>query len=162
MKTCVMCPSKKPLKKEVRAHKYNECGLDYVTIKNLEVFGCQECGEQYLSFPHVEDLHRQIAKAIVLGKKELSGTDFKFLRKRLGFSRTQMAKLLKVTYAHLNRVEMEHKGHPVTTGMDNFVRSLVLQDIHCSPYELLDSVESRSNLNRVVVSQKGETWELAA
>lgn len=119
---CPNCGSKISDRRE--NHKYTACGLDYVTLVNVEVMHCKDCGELEVVIPKVEELHRVIARIVASGKSRLRGSEIKFLRKYLGHSGTDAAKALGVDASWLSRCENDKV--PIATGTERFLRLMVL------------------------------------
>lgn len=68
------------------SYGHTECGLDTVTLVDVEVRRCAECGEHEVSVPRIEELHRLIAQQVALKKARLTPQEIRFLRKYLDFS----------------------------------------------------------------------------
>jgi YgiT-type zinc finger domain-containing protein len=139
MKTCSMCDSKKPLRNERRTMKAPEFGLENVTLKNVPVSVCDDCGEEYVQYGNVAQLMETITRILIFKKDVITNKEAVFLRKQMGFSRTQLAAFLKFSYEHLNRLEA--KG-PITSHLDRELRLMAMHKVKCQPYELLDAVEN--------------------
>lgn len=163
---CVNCENKSPLKKEVKTIKYEESGLDNVIVNGVAVYECPVCHEAYYQFPNIEKLHKAIAKALILKKGLLTGKETVYLRKYLGFSRTQFSNFLEIDYAHLNRVEKEHEGYNVSKTIDKVLRLMIAAKIECAPYEIVDSFNPEKpqliSFKRLTLEHKNSDWEIAA
>jgi putative zinc finger/helix-turn-helix YgiT family protein len=86
-------------------HKYAESGLPGITLRNLEVRRCPECGERLVVIPGLEGLHRAIAYAVIQKPARLTPAEVRFLRKWLGFSRTDLADHMGVAPETVSRWE---------------------------------------------------------
>lgn len=90
-------------------YRYTECGLDTVTLANVEVRRCPECGEYEVDIPRMEELHRVIAQEVASKSARLAAQEVRFLRKYLGFSGVDFAATLDVTPETVSRWETGKK-----------------------------------------------------
>lgn len=159
---CSMCDNKKALKAQTKRIKFDSCGLDNVTLEGVACYTCDQCGETYEEIPRPQDLMTAIARALVFKEGLLTPKEVVFLRKYLGYSRTQLSSLLSYSYETLNRIEKDSAQNPVAERFDRTMRVLVCGRLHCSDYELLDAIEHRklSNVKRMVLSPNKNGWEL--
>lgn len=88
------------------SYGYTECGLDTVTLVDVEVRRCAECGEHEVSVPRIEELHRLIAQQVALKKTRLMPQEIRFLRKYLGFSKGGFAGAIDATPETVSRWEL--------------------------------------------------------
>jgi putative zinc finger/helix-turn-helix YgiT family protein len=86
-------------------YRYTACGLDSVTLMNVEVRRCPECGEYEVEIPRFDELHRLIAQTVASKKERLTPQEIRFLRKYLGFSGVDFAATLDVTPETVSRWE---------------------------------------------------------
>ena len=89
---------------EDKIYKYTECGLDNVIIEGLEV-NLDDAGEQVYCIPNMPSLHRTIGQSIIGRESGLSGKELRFLRTEMGLSQAELADVLSVTRATINRWE---------------------------------------------------------
>jgi putative zinc finger/helix-turn-helix YgiT family protein len=90
-------------------YRYSECGLDTVTLANVEVRRCSACGEYEVDIPRMEELHRVIAQGVASKNARLTPQEVRFLRKYLGFSGVDFAATLDVTPETVSRWETGKK-----------------------------------------------------
>lgn len=86
-------------------YRYDECGLDSVTLMDVEVRRCPECGEYEVDIPRMDELHRLIAQMVASKSPRLTAQEVRFLRKYLGFSGVDFAATLDVTPETVSRWE---------------------------------------------------------
>jgi putative transcriptional regulator len=92
MTQCLACGGPTKVRRE-KHYRYVECGLPNVVIEDaVKVTTCEGCGEMYTSIPAIEELHRQIAAAVIRKKGRLAPTEIRFLRRWLGWSGVDFAK----------------------------------------------------------------------
>ncbi len=92
MTQCLACGGPTKTRRE-KHYRYTECGLSNVVIEDaVKVTTCERCGETYTGIPAIEELHRQIAAAVIRKKGRLAPAEIRFLRKWLGWSGVDFAK----------------------------------------------------------------------
>ena len=92
MTQCLECGGPTKTRRE-KHYRYAESGLPNVVIEDaVKVTTCERCGETYTSIPAIEELHRQIAAAVIRKKGRLAPAEIRFLRKWLGWSGVDFAK----------------------------------------------------------------------
>ncbi|MET0403737.1 MAG: type II TA system antitoxin MqsA family protein [Cystobacter sp.] len=101
--TCDACGAR--MKSGRENFLYTACGLDTVTLMNVEVHRCGECGEYEVDIPRIEQLHRLIAQEVADKEARLTPAEIRFLRKYLGFSGVDFAAVLDVTPETVSRWE---------------------------------------------------------
>ena len=72
-------------------YDYSSCGLP-VTLCDVQVRTCRECGERSAAIANIEGLHRAIATAVSRKAARFTGNEVRFLRKYLGWSGGNFAK----------------------------------------------------------------------
>jgi putative zinc finger/helix-turn-helix YgiT family protein len=104
---CDMCGAQ--MKSGRENYLYDESGLDSVTLMNVEMRRCPECGEYEVDIPRIDELHRLIAQTVASKKHRLTPQEVRFLRKYLGFSGVDFARTLDVTPETVSRWETGKK-----------------------------------------------------
>lgn len=122
---CVMCDNPKSLKRQLVNHRYTECGLTNVVLRNVEYYRCSTCGEGYYGLGNQEKLHTLIANAVLQKKGLLTGKELRFLRVYLGYASSVFAKLIGYTQETWSRLENERQ--PVNVTLDRLIRALIAQ-----------------------------------
>ncbi|HLE10548.1 MAG: hypothetical protein A2504_14210 [Bdellovibrionales bacterium RIFOXYD12_FULL_39_22] len=161
---CSFCESKKELKKSKANYRYKDCGLDNVTLIDVPILKCHECGEELIQFGDLEKLHATIAKLLLHKADLLKGSEIRFLRKHLGYSGIMFAHL--IGYAHETLSRIETGAQPVVETLDRLVRFAIGNKMPDRDYDLHDMILnntgkkfSRIELKR---SAKGEWMEKKA
>ena len=76
-----------------RKYQYRESGLD-----NVILVGLPECvdddGDDCITIPHINDLHKQIVRTIITRDAGMSGGELKFIRTELGLTQAELAKIV--------------------------------------------------------------------
>jgi putative zinc finger/helix-turn-helix YgiT family protein len=103
---CVICGSRMKKESQNRYH-YTASGLSRVYLNGVELYECtnEECGDEGLIIPMLEELHEQIATAIASQKNKLLPEEIRFLRTYLGFSGGDFAELIGVSPETVSRWE---------------------------------------------------------
>lgn len=84
-------------------YHYLESGLDNLWLCDIEIYRCK-CGES-AAIPQPLNIHRTIAKALLMRKTPLSGKEIRFLRKHMGMKAIEFAKRLGVDNSTVSRWE---------------------------------------------------------
>ena len=83
-------------------YHFDEIGLP-VTLKNVELVKCDECGTVEPIIPNMNGLMHAVALAVITQERALTGEEIRFLRKYLGLSTSQFMKLLHINQSTLSR-----------------------------------------------------------
>lgn len=83
------------------------CGLPNVFLVGIRYFRCQ-CGEELADIPAIKQLMNLIARDLVNAPSALSGSQIRFLRKRLGHRASDFAKQIGLEPETLSRIENDH------------------------------------------------------
>jgi putative transcriptional regulator len=86
-------------------YRYAECGLRNVMLLGMEVSHCAGCGDTEVAIPAIEELHKGMARVIILKKERLVPEEIRFLRKHLGFRGVDLASVLGVVAETVSRWE---------------------------------------------------------
>ena len=84
-------------------YHYLESGLDNLWLCDVEVYRCQ-CGES-AAIPQPIEIHRAIAKCLLMSQTPLLGKEIRFLRKHMAMKAMDFAKRLGVDKATISRLE---------------------------------------------------------
>jgi putative zinc finger/helix-turn-helix YgiT family protein len=123
MNTNKKCPNcRAEMVESVVEHRYTECGLDSVVLANVPVFSCPACGERILRIPAIDGLHRVIAIAVSRKASRLTPAEVRFLRKYLGLSNRDFARVMGVTPEQSSRWTTTE---PIGTSAERVLRLLV-------------------------------------
>lgn len=106
--------------------EYKQAGLPYpVMLANVPVRECPSCGEQAVTIPDAEGLHRALCLHVVRTNRALLGQEVRFLRKYLSWSAEHLSAVMGVDPKTLSRWENgRQKLGPLA---ERFLRILVLQ-----------------------------------
>lgn len=157
--TCIQCGGKLATKRE--NYRYAACGLSNVTLVGVEVRRCAKCGDHEVVIPRIEDLHRVLAAAVIRQTARLTKDEIRFLRKYLGYSGVDFAKVVGVSPETVSR--WENGKEKMGSSAEKLVRMLV---VHSQPTREY-SIEALAKLSEkplrpapkpIGVRVKGNRW----
>jgi len=106
---------------------YDFSGLPYeVTLLNVSVHRCPNCGEHADAIPDPDVLHRVLGLHIIERNERLVGAEVRFLRKLLGWTGKQMADVFGVDSKTVSR--WEHDKDPMGVVSERLLR-LIVRDL---------------------------------
>ncbi len=70
---CTECGAMMKVRKET--YRYDESGLKHVTLVGVDVARCPRCDNYEISIPHIEELHRLIAKVLIDKSTRFTGEE---------------------------------------------------------------------------------------
>ncbi|MGC4409950.1 transcriptional regulator [Rhizobium rosettiformans] len=146
-------------------HHYTECGLMNVFISGIDVC-VDDDGDEVVSIPAVNELHRVIAHGIVSHSKGMSGEELRFLRTEMGLTQTELANHVhrdKQSLGRWERGEIELDG-----SAEALIRRLAIEKLQL-PDAGIDELSRRSVPSAVPqpiqiskVDNGGHAYELVA
>lgn len=86
------------------AYRYTECGLDNVFIEGVASL-MDDAGEECVTIPNINGLHKAIAYGIVHRRSAISGKELRFLRTEMGMTQAELAALVKREALSVSRWE---------------------------------------------------------
>lgn len=116
---------------------YLACGLPNVYLVGIKYFTCED-GRVIAEIPAVKQLMRLIARDLVERPDSLSGSEIRFLRKRLGKKAVDFARDLGIEAETLSRYEND-KQEP-SESLDKLIR--LLYAISSDDPELIEQVRA--------------------
>jgi putative zinc finger/helix-turn-helix YgiT family protein len=161
-KMCRACREAE-LKTTTENHLYVESGLPNVVLVGVEVRRCPKCGAFEVLLPRVAELHRVIARSVILKRARLSGAEVKFLRKHLGWSGADFAAHMGVDPTTVSAWENERK--PFGTSSDRLLRLMVARQAPIDDYsldELTKIADVQGTPRNVEIQPKDRGWQVSA
>ena len=154
--TCIQCGGKLTAKRE--NYRYTACGLSNVTLVGVEVRRCAKCGDHEVVIPRIEELHRVLAAAVVRQASRLTKDEIRFLRKYLGYSGVDFAKVVGVSAETISR--WENGKEKMGSSAEKLVRMLVVhtQPTRHYPIETLATITEERSPKPLGVRPKGNSW----
>lgn len=118
---CLQCGTEMKVGRE--NHRYESGGLPYITLVDVEVRRCPNCGEWEVSIPYIEDLHGALADYLARKKAKLTKEEIRFLRTYLGLSGVELAERMGVSPSTVSR--WENGSKPMGLTSERLLRLLV-------------------------------------
>lgn len=134
--------------------------LPTVSLRNVPVWRCSDCGEFEIALPRILELSRLIAR-VLLGKKgRLTGGEAKFLRKHLGMATENLAVLMEL--APEDVTAWEQGDAELSTMQDRFLRLLVATEEPIDDYrdQLPSLGTGTAEPTPYCFQTRDEEWEL--
>jgi transcriptional regulator with XRE-family HTH domain len=124
---CSYCKIEMTKRRATEAHpyEYKLSGLKHDVLVGIDVFTCPKCHAEAPIIPRAAELQTCIAAGLARKPGLLKGDEIRFLRKYAGLPAQSFARLIRVSPAHLSRIE---NGHTESLGKstDMLVRTLTL------------------------------------
>jgi len=158
---CLECRAPRKAWKE--DYRYDECGFRHITLAGVEVARCPRCGSCEISIPHLEALHRLLARVLIEKSTRVTGDELRFLRKSLGWSGSDFAKHMGVAGETVSR--WENDAAPIGLQADRLLRFLVAQGRLTTGYpaERLVKIDpKKARATRVTLIPQNEQWSVRA
>ena len=89
-------------------YRYTECGMDNVLIRGIGI-EVDVDGDEVITIPAVNELHRVIAEGIVRHEHGMSGEELRFLRTEMGMTQAELARLVHRDKQSVGRWERNEK-----------------------------------------------------
>jgi DNA-binding transcriptional regulator YiaG len=121
-------------------YQYTECGLDNVTIQNMDVV-VDDAGEEVYSIPNITGLHKAIAECIVRHAHGISPKELRFLRSEMGLTQAELAEIVKKDHQTIGRWERGEK--PIDQNAEALVRLLAAERLCLPPEEDIRELAKR-------------------
>jgi YgiT-type zinc finger domain-containing protein len=162
MMCCSNCAHNKAQVK-IDNYRFEECGLDYVVLKGIEIVECPKCGNIDPIIPRPVEIMRILAQGVISKKSRLSGKEVRFLRNYLQMTGAQFARFLHTDKNTLAKQETgKTKIGPKT---DLLIRLLALQlgeglqaDAHSAVLRFPD-ISERKDTGRQLLEVVPETQQ---
>jgi putative zinc finger/helix-turn-helix YgiT family protein len=119
---CAVCGA--PERRTRENHRMTLVGDWGVTLENVDVIHCRDCGTRGVAMERMGPLMRGIAAAIVGKKSRLAAAEVTFLRKQIDYTGARLAKALGVTAPTVSRWETGRE--PIGPVADRLLRTLVV------------------------------------
>ena len=106
------------------AYRYAESGLDNVIIEGVH-FVADDYGEECVTIPNVNGLHRAIAAGIVRRRGGISGRELRLLRTEMGMTQAELATMLHREFLQVSR--WERAESPIDANAEAIIRLYAIQ-----------------------------------
>lgn len=152
----------------MKLYRYTGCGLDNVYLANGYMIHKTPYGRG-VSIEKADELHKEIARAIILNPAPIRGRELRFLRAQMDLSQAGLGKIMGVTRPTMARWE-GRPGEAITATADRMLR--LFYALHHAGnktalrvVELLreiDELEHRIEKRRAVFRETRQGWQREA
>jgi DNA-binding transcriptional regulator YiaG len=108
------------------AYRYAESGLDNIIIEGVQ-FLADDNGEDCITIPNVNGLHKAIATGIVTRRASMSGRELRFLRTEMGMTQAELAAMLHRESLQVSR--WERAESPLDANAETIIRLYAIQEL---------------------------------
>lgn len=130
---CVDCGSSKvQTRRETR--RYDESGVEGITVDDVEITHCDDCGAESVGFKDILGLHRRIALELAARPERLGPKEIRFLRAYLGLSGVEFATRMGARPETVSRWEREKDPQPMGVVAERFLRLMAV--VHERPVDM--------------------------
>jgi len=142
---CALCDNIALKALDHEFYLYENCGLPNVVLSGLPIEHCQDCNAETVSIPRIPDLHRELARAVLLKPAALTGKELRFLRTLVALSVVTFAEQLGVAIQTIKAWERcATLRYLNDMGARIVVASLIALDADfCSVSRMLGSIRAR-------------------
>lgn len=123
------------------SHHYTECGLQNVFIDGLEIVVDDE-GDDIITIPAVNELHRVIALGIVSHEHGISGDELRFLRTEMGYTQAELAAVVHHDKQSVGR--WERGEFDIDSSAETIIRRLAIEKLNLDAEEGVDELSRKS------------------
>src|ERR1700722_10798199 len=106
------------------AYRYAESGLDNIVIEGVQSLA-DDSGENCITIPNVNGLHKAIATGIVTRHASMSGRELRFLRTEIGMTQAELAAMLHRESLQVSR--WERAESPLDANAETIIRLYAIQ-----------------------------------
>jgi DNA-binding transcriptional regulator YiaG len=145
-------------------YRFLESGLDYVYLLNGYELDKDEEGEEILSIKNADQLHKEIAKNIVLHKENLSYQEVRFLRVLLRLTQEQLAKKIGVSSRQVQNWESHDEKSKITESCESLLR-IMIWEIYLDNEKAIkffeENKKNRTHYKMMRLKNSKNNWEIA-
>ncbi len=120
-----------------KSYRYDECGLDYIYLEDIDIYSCKKCDEHIVSIPSIIELNSLIGLSLIKKDSLLTGKEARYLRKNIGLSGKKLSEILGVNNATVSR--WENNNQNIGKDHDRLIR-LVYAELKDIPREDLKTL----------------------
>ncbi len=147
------------------SYRFRESGLPHVTLHGIEIIRCPVCGNEDPIIPRLNRLMQVIALGIVNKPYRLRGEEIRFLRKYLGKTGEEFARLIHVDKTTLSK--WENNDDRVGDQSERLIRLLALvlgeglQGSTASTVEAFPRIKDRKPPVRIEIDSEKMSYQYA-
>lgn len=145
-------------------------GLPNVYLVGVDYYVCADCSKQAAEIPAIKQLFEALGRTIVSKQSPLTGTEVRFLRKRLARKAVEFSRMVSLTPEYLSA--LENSPDPVDPGRDKLVRVIYralsddkkLKDVfqkHQDFQKWITSINNKGRGEKITASRlKNNQWKV--
>lgn len=139
---CPMC--EKQMTTSVQYESFS--GVEGCPVETL-VHTCKSCKESFYSYKNVEKTVEEVLKCVLNKEpKDIKGSDIKFMRTHIGWSRDDLSKIVNKTYETLTRYEND--GTQVPDDFKLLMKLLAKNNTPKRDYPIRELVDGRKSAKK--------------
>lgn len=119
---CTRCGADAPIIRGT--YHLRESALKNVVLQGIEIVRCRECGNEDPIIPRFNDMMRTLALAVIGKPYRLVGEEVRWLRKFLGLTQDELARLIHVDKTTLSK--WENDEDPIGAQSDLLLRAIAM------------------------------------
>lgn len=110
--------------KAMATYRYTECGLDNVIIHGAELV-IDDNGEEVVSIPNINGLHKAISESILMRQTSMSGKELRFIRTEMGLTQAELADIVHREPLSVSR--WERGENPIDHNAQVLIRLIAME-----------------------------------
>jgi transcriptional regulator with XRE-family HTH domain len=118
-------------------YRYDECGLENVIIRGMEV-RTDDSGEEVYSIPNIVGLHKVIAHCVITRAHGILPDELRFLRTEMGLTQAELAQIVKKDQQTIGRWERGEK--PVDPNAEMVIRIIAAEKLGINPEMPMEAI----------------------
>ena len=131
--------------------------LPGVTLVDVEVSRCPNCGEHEVAIPNLTGLHQTLANMFVRKSSRLTGAEVRFLRKYLGFSGADFAAAIGSDPATISKWETGKER--MSRHMELLLRVLVRYGVRYHDYPFAEVAKDEAPSPKYRLTPMKDGWQ---
>lgn len=116
-------------------YNYTESGLENVYVEGAQ-FVTDDAGEECITIPNINGLHRAIASGIIRQRSGMTGREMRFLRTEIGLTQAELAVLVHREALAISR--WERGENPIDSNAEAIIRLFAAQKLDLPPIDVGD------------------------
>jgi putative zinc finger/helix-turn-helix YgiT family protein len=157
---CLQCGTEMTAGRE--NYRYDISGLEGVTLENVLVYRCPNCGEDEVAISGIEQLHAALADHVARKPERLTPKEIRFLRKYLGYSSADFARKLGVPPSTVSRWERARAPLGMKPTVERLVRIMALEGKKVESYHLEEMATEEPSMRPIRFHETRKGWRPAA
>jgi putative zinc finger/helix-turn-helix YgiT family protein len=129
-----------------------------ITLEDVRIFTCPNCGEETHSIPRMEALFQEIAATLAKKRERLMPQEIRFLRKYLGFSGQDFARKMGVDHTTVSKWERLDEPQAMGPQAERVLRLMALAEKPIEEYPLEEMATEAAKPSRFRMRAGPKGW----